>query len=343
MLRMLMTAATIAATLTVSAAAQDMTIRYASPAPSTDQTQEAIDWYMAEVTRRTEGKVKFEAFLGNSLVKDQDILTAVGDGVVDMAKVFTISYPAQLPLSNMFNLPFTTPSPYVAMNTINQLFDEFPELKQEYLKFDTIPIGTVSTGAAGFLSTRPFGGLDDLKGFKVRARGVQAEIFQAAGAIPASIPWNDVYEALSKGVVDGSTNYIAHMSGTRHNEVPQYYTAAPLGQAVQVHIVNKQFWDGLPEDIRGVLADTMRDAEQRYAERMSEAVVAERKNLAEKYSALTADQIAQLRSLAPDFFAQWVAANAGSGDPAKLLARYNELSTRFTEEGRGKGLVDMWY
>lgn len=329
--------------------AQDITVRYASPSAASDPTQEATIWFMDEVTKRTDGRVKFETFLGNSLVKDQDVINAIGDGVIEMGKIYTVSYPGQLPFWNMTNLPFTSPSPYVAINAITELMGMYPVFDEELVKLNVKALGVITTGGTGMVSRKPIRTVEDLKGLKVRARGVQAAAFDAAGAAPVSIPWNDVYEALSKGVVDGSTNYIVTTRPIRHNEVADYYIAAGLGQAVQLELVNRDFWNGLPDDIRKVMEETMAEAQQRYVERASELAVAERKALAEaagtermEYIALPMEEQQKWMAMSPDFFAEWAEANKGAADTAAIVASYKELEKKYTEKGKAAGLVDMW-
>lgn len=333
----------------LAALAQDIMIRYASPSAASDPTQEAMIWYADEVTKRTEGRVKFELFLGNSLVRDQDIIAAIGDGLIEMGKIYTVSYPGQMPLWNMTNLPFTSPSPYVAMNTIHDLIAEYPAFDEELAKLNVRAHGVIATGGVGIVSRKPITSVEDLKGFKVRARGVQASAFSAIGATPASIPWNDVYEALSKGVVDGSTNYIVTLRPIRHNEVADYYVAAGLGQAIQLELVNRDFWDSLPEDVRTIMNETMAAAQERYAERASAIALEEQKALAEEtgpgkveYSVFPAAERQKWIDASPDFFAEWAKENASLADTAAIVATYKKLEAEYTAKGEELGLVDMW-
>ncbi len=345
----LLAGAALLATALAPASAQEITVRYASPSAASDPTQEATIWFTEEVERRTDGRVTFEMFLGNSLVKDQDIVSAVGDGLIEMGKIYTVSYPGQMPLWNMTNLPFTSPSPYVAMNVINDLTEQYPAFDEELAKLGVKALGVITTGGTGIVAREPIETFEDLKGLKVRARGIQAAAFDAAGAIPVSIPWNDVYEALSKGVVEGSTNYIITTRPIRHNEVSDYFIAAGLGQAVQLEIVNRDFWEALPDDIRTIMTETMREAQQRYAERSSELAKAEREALATAegpgkmaYIAFPAAERQKWIEASPDFFAEWAEQNAGAADTKAIVETYKALQEKYDAKGRELGLVDMW-
>lgn len=333
----------------MTAAAQDFTVRYASPSAGSDPTQKAIVWFTEEVTKRTGGRVAFELFLGNSLVRDQDIMSAVGDGLIEMGKIYTVSYPGQLPLWNMTNLPFTSPSPYVAINTINEMVDQYSEFDAELAKMNVQALGVIATGGVSIVSKKPLTTVEDLKGYKVRARGVQAMAFSAVGAVPTSVPWNDVYEALSKGVVDGSTNYIIATRAIRHNEVTEYFISTGLGQAVQLELINRDFWNSLPEDIQTIMSETMAEAEQLYAEQASELAVSEVAALEAEtgpgkmaYSAFPAAEREKWIAASPDFFGEWVEKNAGLADTAAIVETFKALEKKYTAKGKELGLVDMW-
>lgn len=341
--------ALFAALAVLPANAQEITIRYASPSAASDPTQEATIWFTEEVTKRTDGRVQFEMFLGNSLVKDQDIVSAIGDGLIEMGKIYTVSYPGQMPVWNMVNLPFTSPSPYVAMNVIHDLMDQYDIFDQELAKMNVRALGVIATGGTGIVSNKAIRSVDDLKGYKVRARGIQAAAFSAVGATPVSIPWNDVYEALSKGVVEGSTNYIITTRPIRHNEVSDYYIAAGLGQAIQLEIINRDFWEALPDDIKQVMTETMAEAEERYAKKASELALAERKILAEEsgpakmeYIDFPPEERQKWIEASPDFFAEWAEQNADAADTKAIADSYMELQKKHSAKGEELGVVSMW-
>ena len=346
-------ALTIGASISVSAVqasgiTKPITITYASPNPAGDPTQQAITWFMEEVTKRSGGKITFQAHLGNSLVKDQDLLSAVGDGVVDMGKIYTVSYPGQMPLWNLANIPFTHPSPGVIQQTMHALDKKYPAFSAELAKLNVKALGLIATGGTQIVSRIPIKSYDDLKGLKIRARGVQAAAFVAAGAAPVSIPWNDVYEALSKGVVDATTNYILSMRAVRHNEVAGYFISVDMGQAVQMEIVNLEFWKKLPEDARKMLTEVMIEAEARYVEVGAKAAVAERELMSKKenggivFSRLSQAELDKWKAANPSFTDKWADENKGNADSKAVIADFVILQNQYGAEAEKNQLVGMW-
>jgi C4-dicarboxylate-binding protein DctP len=102
----------------------------------------------------------------------------------------------------------------------------------------------------------------DFHGLKMRIQSskVLEAQFKALGALPQVLAFSDVYQALQTGVVDGSENTPSNMYTQKHYEVQKYATLSDHGYIGYAVIVNKKFWDGLPDDIRGELQQAMKEA-----------------------------------------------------------------------------------
>lgn len=331
-----------------AAEVKPITIRYASPNPGSDPTQQAVVWFTEEVTKRSDGNIRFELHLGNSLVKDQDVLASVGDGVVDMGKIFTISYPGQMGLWNLANIPFTHPSPGVIQKAMHALEAKYPAFTEELTRLNVHSLGLISTGGTQIVSRKPLATFEDLKGLKVRARGVQAAAFVAAGAAPVSLPWGDVYEALSKGVVDATTNYMLSTRAVRHNEVAQYFISVDLGQALQMEIVNLDFWKSLPDETRELLTNVMREAEERYVAEGAKLAIKERETMESKegggltFSRMDPAEIEKWKQASPDFNELWAKQVRARADTKAIAADFVALQEQFAPEAESNQQVGMW-
>lgn len=325
-----------------------LTVRYASPNPGGDPTQQAVTWFIEEVSKRSDGKIQFEQHLGNSLIRDQDLLGAIGDGVVDMGKIFSISYPGQLGLWNIANIPFTHPSPGVIQNTMHALEEKYPAFDEELKRLNVRSLGLIATGGTQIVSRKPLESFEDLKGLKVRARGVHAAAFVAAGAAPVSIPWGDVYEALSKGVVDATTNYILSTRAVRHNEVAEHYIAVDLGQALQMEVVNLDFWNNLTKETQELFTTVMREAEERYVVEGAKQAVKEREFMETKegggltFSRIPDAEIEKWKQASPDFLDLWAKQVRAKVDTKAIAADFLTLQEQLAPDAERNQQVGMW-
>ena len=103
---------------------------------------------------------------------------------------------------------------------------------------------------------------DDFLGLKMRIQSskiLEAQM-EALGAVPQVMAFSEVYQALQTGVVDGTENPPSNMYTQKMHEVQKHATISRHGYLGYAVIVNKAFWDGLPEDVRANLDKAMTEA-----------------------------------------------------------------------------------
>ncbi|MGX8705057.1 MAG: TRAP transporter substrate-binding protein [bacterium] len=63
---------------------------------------------------------------------------------------------------------------------------------------------------------------EDLKGLSIRTQSsqVQQNFFKACGAVPTSVAWGELYQALQQGVVDGAENDYTNLTLKEHHRTP---------------------------------------------------------------------------------------------------------------------------
>ena len=96
--------------------------------------------------------------------------------------------------------------------------------------------------------------MSDLNGMKIRELGgYPSDMWKALGASPLLFNMPDVYDAASKGVIDGGNLPWAAMSTYKFYEVMKYYSEAPTTASPQFVIMNKDTWNGLPKDVQDAI------------------------------------------------------------------------------------------
>ena len=91
---------------------------------------------------------------------------------------------------------------------------------------------------------------------------------KALKAIPQTMAFSEVYQALQTGVVDGTENPISNFYTQKMHEVQKYMSVSDHGYLGYAVIVNKKFWDGLPAELRGQLETAMTEATE-YANKIA--------------------------------------------------------------------------
>ena len=106
---------------------------------------------------------------------------------------------------------------------------------------------------------------------------------------------------MQTGVVDGSENTPSNIFTQRVNEVQKHATVSNHGYIGYAVIVNKAFWDGLPEDVRAELDRAMDEATD-FANGIAE------KDNADALQAIRDAGTTEVHDQTPDERAAWVEA-----------------------------------
>lgn len=83
-------------------------------------------------------------------------------------------------------------------------------------------MGYWSSSVRDVYAKKPITAPEDLKGLSIRTQSsqVQQQFFQACGAVPTSVAWGELYQALQQGVVDGAENDYTNLTQKEHHKTP---------------------------------------------------------------------------------------------------------------------------
>lgn len=97
---------------------------------------------------------------------------------------------------------------------------EMAALVKEKSNNDFNVVGYWSAGVRHFYGKKPLNSIDDLKGLTIRTQtsGVVADYWTKIGAIPTSIAWGELYQALQQNVVDSSENSYPYFVQQNHHK-----------------------------------------------------------------------------------------------------------------------------
>jgi len=248
---------------------QTITLKYSdSDPPGGMRTDFLKEVWLPEIVKQTNGQVKFQDFWGSALMGPAEALKGCMDGVADMTMIFSDFYPKQLPAMQLFRLFPKSPEKWENIGWIyHQAFEQLPLFKEELERWGQkllmVTVGLPSAMAA----TYPIDGVEDMVGHKWRASSRwHLAILEHIGAIAVSVPWNDVYMALSTGTINGVlTNYDGlHMmkfyeAGKNILVGPQLWWATPF-----LHTININKWNSLPADVQEGIMEASRIAEEKF-------------------------------------------------------------------------------
>lgn len=261
--RTLIQAAVIAAALctgTVALAQAPIVIKFSHVvAPDTPKGKGA-QRFKELAEERTKGRVKVEVYPNSQLYKDKEELEALQLGSVQMLAPSLAKFgPLGVKEYEVFDLPFLFKDDASFRNTTATVGIEL------FKKLEPKGITGLAYWDNGFhimSANKPLHTVSDFKGLKMRIQSskVLDAQMRALGAIPQVMAFSELYQALQSGVVDGTEGVPSNFYTQKIYEVQKHITLSNHGHLAYAVIVNKQFWDGLPADIRTTLAGAMKDA-----------------------------------------------------------------------------------
>jgi TRAP-type C4-dicarboxylate transport system substrate-binding protein len=232
------------------AAAQTINLTYSIffP-PSHGQCQDAMSW-AKEIEKRTNGQVAIQVFPTGTLTKPQQCYDGVVNGISDIGMSVFAYTRGRFPVMEGLDLPLGYPSGKVATRAANAYYTKF---QPEELK--DVKVLYLHGHGPGLLHTqKPVRSIEDMKGLKIRSTGLSARIVEALGGVPVAMPQNAAYEALQKGVVEGTFAPMETLKGWKQAEVIKYTTdCSAIGYTTAMFVVmNRGKWDTLPADVQQV-------------------------------------------------------------------------------------------
>ena len=237
------------------------------------------------------GKVKVEVYPNSTLYKDGEEMEALSLGSVQMLAPSLAKFgPLGVREFEVFDLPFMFDD-YAELHKVT----EGPAGKALFKKLEGKGIVGLAYWDNGFKvmsSNKPIKTPADAKGQKMRIQSSQVLSAQmkALGALPQTMAFSEVYQALQTGVVDGTENPPSNLYTQKMHEVQKNVTQTNHGYLGYAVITNKKFWDGLPADVRAGLERAMVDA-TKYANQIAKE---ENEQAMAKVKASGKSQVAEL-------------------------------------------------
>ena len=224
--------------------------------PTHGQCQAAAAW-AEEIGKRTNGQVKIEVFPAGTLTKAKQCYDGVVNGISDIGMSVFAYTRGRFPVMEALDLPLGYPSGLAATRTANAFYEKF-----QPKELDQVKLLYLHAHGPGLLHTKkPVSTMADLQGMKIRSTGLSAKIVEKLGGVPVAMPQPSTYEALQKGVVEGTFGPIEVLKGWKQGEVIKSTTdCRSVGYTTAMFVVmNRGKWEKLPADVQKVFTEVSQE------------------------------------------------------------------------------------
>jgi TRAP-type transport system periplasmic protein len=129
-------------------------------------------------------------------------------------------------------------------------------------KADVNIIGYAGGGTRNIIANKPVRNMADLKGLSMRVMGapIQTQMFNAVGAKPSVIAYNEVYNAIQTGVIQGAENEAAGLNAMKFYEVGPNISLTQHAITVRPICFSGKTLRKLPPELQAAIAKAGKEA-----------------------------------------------------------------------------------
>lgn len=220
-------------------------------------------YFMQRATELTDGRLEFDYFPAEQMGTAEGLIDLVQSGVVEIGMVSPAYIPAKLPLSGVGELPGLVSTSRVGSRAAHRLMREGGILyREEFAPRDIRPLTVGLIPAYEVMTSEVLVRTpDDVGGLQLRSAGGTIDrTVEGIGATPVSMPVTELYQAISRGTVDGTMLAPISAIPYRLGEVLGHSTlGAQLGSFTTTYSVSERIYQQLPADIQEALLQAGED------------------------------------------------------------------------------------
>lgn len=245
-------AATLATGSGTKQARAATTLRWATVLAPTHPEAIMMERIAKEVREGTGGSVDIQTFPGGQLGSPRDTVEATSLGAIQLVSDGGAQFGQFVPPLSIIEAPYIwRDAAHMKKALASPIMEPFDA--QLIQKRGMRLIGSTYYGRRHVTSgTRAIKSVEDMKGFRLRIPEIDLfrAMVEAWGARPTPLNINELYLALSQGVVDGQENPLPTIQSNRLNEVQKHLVLTGHIITPRLIAVNEAAWKGLAEKDR---------------------------------------------------------------------------------------------
>ncbi|MFD1198885.1 TRAP transporter substrate-binding protein [Brucella gallinifaecis] len=279
---------------------------------------QAFEFIETEINKRSDNRIAAKLYGGGALGGDREVAESIALGDVQLTTMSTSPLVPFVKELAVFDIPYVFPQDDEQQKKV-LLKSDFSESLRDYME----PAGFRLAGFfnAGFrqltTSKVPVRSADDLAKAKLRIRVQEnpyhIKMWNLLGAAPTPMAYTELYGGLQQGVVDGQENPYLNILSGKFYEVQDYMTETNHILLANLILMDKAWYDALPDDLKAVVDGVLDDAVQNQWAAQKAALSDQRAELAkhleiielapeqvDKFKELTSPMVTEIRAAVGD-------------------------------------------
>jgi len=230
-----------------------------------ENTGKVAKHWIELVEERTNGRVKITPYWGATFASNAEHPSLLSSGALELAMFPPNIFVSEMPLSSLvtsnISAGFTREE---LIEASHKFLFEIPEsvqiLEEEGKRLNIKFLAPQILGSLGVISKTAFNTLDDMKGWRVTSEGTADKVWSSLGLVPVYVDAVDLYESLSRGVVDAVHLLTVPIVQMNIHEIGKCYREWDNQFMIGLPIsVNLSVWNSLPADIQEIFLEASKE------------------------------------------------------------------------------------
>ncbi|HEY2817526.1 MAG TPA: TRAP transporter substrate-binding protein [Casimicrobiaceae bacterium] len=246
-------------------AQQKLVLKASDVHPDGYPTVAAIQSMGKKLEAATNGRISVQMYPSMQLGGEKEAIEQAQVGALQLARVSVGALGPVVDELNVFNLPYLFRSTAHMQKVIDgPIGQELLDKVSNSPKAGLIGLCWMDAGARSLYDTKkPIKSIEDLKGMKFRVMGnpMFVDMMNALGGNGVSMGYDQVFNALQTGVVDGAENNPPSFVFDNHYTVAKYYTLDEHLIVPEILVMSKKTWDALSPADQALVKKFAREAQ----------------------------------------------------------------------------------
>lgn len=239
--------------LTLASYSQEYTIKFATLAPEGTSWMEVMKEFDNTVRKESGGRLGFRIYPGGVQGDEKDVLRKIRLGQLHSAGITGVGIGEIAPRLRVLDTPFLFTS-YEEIDYIHNVFEQ--EFAGAFEEGGYVLLGWAEVGFVYVFSNVPVSKRSDLQNVKMwvwEGDPVAEATFRALEVNPIPLSITDVLTSLQTRLVDGIYSPPMAAIGLQWWSRVKYMLNYPLAISSGAVVVQKKYFDSLPEDLKAIL------------------------------------------------------------------------------------------
>src|SRR5690349_18061493 len=213
----------------------------------------------------TNGRISVQIYPSMQLGGEKEAIEQAQVGALALARVSVGALGPVVDDLNVFNMPYLFRSTAHMQKVIDgPIGQELMDKVTNNPKAGLVALAWMDAGARSLYDTKkPIKDINDLKGMKFRVMGnpMFVDMMNSLGGNGVSMGYDQVFNALQTGVVDGAENNPPSFVFDNHYQVAKFYTLDEHLIVPEMLVFSKKTWDTLSKEDQALLVKFSREAQ----------------------------------------------------------------------------------